>query len=88
MIGLNDSFSASRCARDHLDNNKILALNIQGAHARLPPAPDQEASWNISGSLLGCTLEPNCALLSALLCSALLSGLSCAFCIQDGSKTT
>ena len=31
----------------HLDNNKILALNIQGANARLPPAPwkDPTASW-------------------------------------------
>ena len=34
-----------------------------------------EASWNISGGLLSCTIEPNCALLSALLCSALLCSL-------------
>ena len=35
-----------------------------------------EASWNISGGLLGCTIEPNCALLSALLCSLVSVPLS------------
>ena len=38
----------------HLDNNKILALNIQGANARLPPAPDQDTRSLASWSVLAC----------------------------------
>ena len=100
MIGLNDSFSASWCASDHLDNNKILALNIEGAHARLPPAPDQDtrslafwsvlACWRPLGTLVEAfwVAQSGQTMLYSLHCSALLSGLCSAFCTQDGSNMT
>ena len=69
----------------HLDNNKILALNIQGANARLPPAPDQDtrslACWSVLACWrpLGTLVEASWAaqssqtVLYSLLCSALWS---------------
>ena len=38
----------------HLDNNKILALNMQDDNARLPPAPDQDTRSLACWSVLAC----------------------------------
>ena len=75
----------------HLDNNKILALNMQGANARLPPAPDQDtrslacwsvlACWRPLGTLVEVFWDAQSSqtmlyLLSALLCSLVSVPLS------------